>query len=58
MRRNLNIAPHPDPPRTRGGSSSPVYGGGLKSAILTSPHPYPLNNKTPIGYPYPYYGTT
>ena len=30
----------------------------LTSAILTSPHPYPLNNKTPIGYPYPYYGTT
>jgi hypothetical protein len=28
--------------------------GTLKSAILTSPHHTPLNNKTPIGYPYPY----
>jgi hypothetical protein len=26
----------------------------LKSAILTSPHPHPLKNKTPIGYPYPH----
>jgi len=28
--------------------------GTLKSAILTSPHPHPLKNKTPIGYPYPH----
>jgi len=36
MRRDLNIAPHPNPPRERGGSrgSSPVHGGGWEGGML------------------------